>query len=177
MIITIFEVITNFFYRGEVKDNVCYGFGLQMYNWKLPQVNSLFILWGMVLWQDTIFTKAMDRILWSIKTTRSAVFPKKHLCEKTRKCASLKNPSFFSNKFWATRRRAMEKNLTRTQNFPNIGWETLPTTALTPKKTDDAGQKIELQDIYGSKPTLDFLKIPYSYLIFISCRIETSLNV
>ena len=52
----------------------------QMDNWKLPYVNLSPNVWRIALWQHTIFTEVMDRTLWSIKCSRLAVFPEKHLC-------------------------------------------------------------------------------------------------
>ena len=57
----------------------------QMYNWKLPDVNSPLNVWGMALWHHTNFTDAMDRILWNIKASKSAEFLEIHLCENNRK--------------------------------------------------------------------------------------------
>ena len=83
----------------------------QMDNWKLPHVNSTLNVWGIALWQHTIFTEVTNRTVWSIKHSRSAVFLKIHLCENERKRSLYRLPSIFSNVFvWATRRRAMERS-------------------------------------------------------------------
>ena len=112
MMISSVNVSTNLFQKGEVKDNVCYRFSRQKYNWKLPHLKSLFKGWGIALWQDTIFTESMEWNLWNIKSSRSAVFLKIHLCENKRKRTLVGFPSIFSNFFlWATRRRrAMERS-------------------------------------------------------------------
>ena len=83
----------------------------QMDNWKLPHVNSSLNVWGMALWQHSIFTEVRDRTLWSIKCSRSAVFPKKHLCGNKTKRSLLRILSIFSNVFvWATTGGAMESS-------------------------------------------------------------------
>ena len=82
-----------------------------MYYWNLPHVNSSLNVWGIAIWQHTIFTVNMDRSLWSINCSRSAVFLKIHLCENKRKRSLVRNPSIVSNVFvWATRRRAMDRS-------------------------------------------------------------------
>ena len=82
-----------------------------MDNLKPPHVNSSLNVWGTALWQHTFFAEVTDRILWSKKYTRSAVFLKIHLCENKRKRSFVRIPSFFSNVFvWATRRRAIERS-------------------------------------------------------------------
>ena len=68
---------------------MCYRFSRQMYNWNLPHVPSCLSVWGIALWQHTIFTVVTDRILWSIKCCRSAVFLEIHLCENKRKRSSV----------------------------------------------------------------------------------------
>ena len=74
-------LIPTYFKSGEVKDNACFWFSRQMYNWKLPHVSSLLNVWGIAKWQHTIFTEPMEKTLWSIKSSRSAVFLKIHICE------------------------------------------------------------------------------------------------
>ena len=82
-----------------------------MYNWQLAHVNSSLNMWGIALWQHTTFTVVTDRILWSIKCGRSAIFLEIHLFENKRKRSLVRIPPIFSNVFvWATRRRAMERN-------------------------------------------------------------------
>ena len=105
------NVITNLFLGRELKDNACYRVSRQMDNWKLPHVNSSLNVWGIALWQHTIFTEVTDRTLWSIKYGRSAVFLRKHPCENKRKRSLGRIPSSFSKNFvWATRRRAIERS-------------------------------------------------------------------
>ena len=70
-----------------------------MYNWNLPDVNSSLNVWGRAIWQHTIFTVYTDRIVWSIKCSRSAAFLKIHLCENKRKRSLVRIPSVFSNVF------------------------------------------------------------------------------
>ena len=83
----------------------------QMDNWKLPLVNSSLNVWGLTLWQHTIFIEVTDRTLRSIKCSRSAVFLKIHRCENKWKLLLVGNPSIFCNVFgWETRRRAMERS-------------------------------------------------------------------
>ena len=83
----------------------------QMDNWKLPHVNLSLYLWGIALWQHTIFTEYTNRTLWILKCSRSAVFLKIHLCENKRKRSSVRILSIFSNVFvWATRKRPMERS-------------------------------------------------------------------
>ena len=102
---------TKLFWSGDLKDNACYRFSRQMYNWNLPHVNSSLNVWGRAIWQHTIFTVVTDRTLWSIKCSRSAVFLEIHLCGNKRKRSLVRLPSIFSNVFgWATRRRAMERS-------------------------------------------------------------------
>ena len=74
-------LIPTYFKSGEVKDNACFWFSRQMLNWKLPHVSSLLNVWGIAKWQHTIFTEPMEKTLWSIKSSRSAVFLKIHICE------------------------------------------------------------------------------------------------
>ena len=103
------NVITNLFWRGELKDNACYRVSRQMDNWKLPHINSSLNVWGIALWQHTIFTDVTDRTLWSIKDSRSAVFLRRHLCGNKRKRSLVRILSNFSNVFvWITRKRAIE---------------------------------------------------------------------
>ena len=83
----------------------------EMDNWKLPHVNLALNVWGIAMWQHTFFTEVTDRTLWSKKCSRSAPFPKIHLCGNKKKRSLLRNLSIFSNVFvWATRRRAMERS-------------------------------------------------------------------
>ena len=83
----------------------------QMDNWKLPHVISSPNVWGIALWQHTIFTEVTDRTPWSIKCSRSAVFLNMHLCENKRKLCLVRFPAIFCYNFvWATRRRAMERS-------------------------------------------------------------------
>ena len=85
--------------------------GLQMDNWKLPHVNSSLNVQGIPLKQHSNFTEVTDRTLWSIKSSRSAVFLKKHFCENKRKRSLVGIQSIFSIVFlWATKRRAMERS-------------------------------------------------------------------
>ena len=101
----------NFFQRGELKDNVYHRCSHQMYSWKLPTIKSSHNVWGIALWQHTIFTEVTDRTLWSIKCSRSEVFLKIHLCENKRKRFLFRIPTIISNAFvWATRRGAMERS-------------------------------------------------------------------
>ena len=103
--------ITNLFQRGVLKENARYRVSRQMDKWKLPHVNSSLNGWGIALWQHTIFIEVTDRILWSIKYSRSAVFLRIHLCENKRKRSLVRIPSIFSNVFvWATRRRTIERS-------------------------------------------------------------------
>ena len=71
----------------------------QMDNWKLPHVTLSLNVWGIALWQHTNFTEARDTTLWSMKCSRSAVFPEKHLCGNKRKRSLLRILSIFSNVF------------------------------------------------------------------------------
>ena len=101
----------NLFQRGELKDNACFGFSLQMYNWKLPHINSSLNVWGVAIWQHSFFKEVTDGTLWSIKCSRSTVFLKIHLCKNKRKRSLIRVSSFFSNVFvWARRRRAMGRS-------------------------------------------------------------------
>ena len=102
---------TKLFWSGELKGNACYRFSRQMYNWSLPHVNSSVNVWGIAIWQHTIFTVVTDRTLWSIKCCRLAVFLEIHLCENKRKRSLVRIPSIYSNVLvWATRRRTMERS-------------------------------------------------------------------
>ena len=105
------NVITNLFWRAELKDNAWYRISGQMDNWKLPHVNSSLNVWEIALWQHTIFTEVTDRTLGSIKYSRSAVFLRIHHCENKRKPSLVRILSNFSNVFvWTTRRRAIERS-------------------------------------------------------------------
>ena len=107
MMISPVNVKTNFFWRGERKDNVCYRLSYQMYNSKLSHVNSPLNVWGVAVWQHTSFTKAVYRTLWNIKSNRIAVFLKTHLCENKINLTLVGFPCIFSFVFvWARRRRA-----------------------------------------------------------------------
>ena len=53
-----------------------------MYYWRLPQSNWPLNVWGIALWQHTIFKELMDRTLWRIRSSRSAVLVKLNFCEK-----------------------------------------------------------------------------------------------
>ena len=93
------------------KNNACYGFNHQMYNWSLPYVNSSLNVRGVAIWQHKIFKVVTDRSLWSKKYRRSAVFLKKHLRGNESKRSSVRIPSIFSNGLaWATTRRTMERS-------------------------------------------------------------------
>ena len=70
---------TNWLYRGEIKDNTCYRVGRQMENRNLPHVNPSLNVWGIALWQHTIFTEVTDRTLFCIKDSRSGEFIRLHL--------------------------------------------------------------------------------------------------
>ena len=109
LILSSVNVITNLFQRGKLKDNACYRVSRQMDNWKLPHINSSLNVWGIALWQHTIFTEVTDRTLWSIKDSRSAVFLRRRLCENKRNRSLVRIPPIFSKVFvWATGRRAIE---------------------------------------------------------------------
>ena len=45
-----------------------------MDNWKLPHINSSLNVWGIALWQHTIFTEVSDRTLWSTKIADQQCF-------------------------------------------------------------------------------------------------------
>ena len=93
----------------------------QMDNWKLPHVNSSLNVWEIALWQHTIFTEITDRTLCSIKSSRSAVFLKKHLRENKWIRFLVRTSSVFSKVFvWATRRRAMERSWHLRSNYPML---------------------------------------------------------
>ena len=115
------NVNNSLFWRGELKDKVCYIFSHQMYNWKLPHINSLLNVWEIALWQHTIFTKHMDRTLRSVTSSTPALFLRKHLCKNKRKSSSFRLPSIFSNVFvWATRRRAVERRWHLHNIYPTL---------------------------------------------------------
>ena len=57
-IVSIVNVKTKLFWRGELKDNDCYRFSRHMYIWKLPQVISPLNLERLVLWQ-TLFSQRL----------------------------------------------------------------------------------------------------------------------
>ena len=104
------NVNTNLFLRGKLKDNMCYRLSHQMYNWKMPHVNSSLNVWGVALWRHTGFTEVVDRTLWSIKSSRLSVCLRIDLCENKRKRTLVGFPSNFSIVFvWATRRKAMKR--------------------------------------------------------------------
>ena len=155
MMISSVNVIINLFYRGELKDNACYRVSRQMDNWKLPHVNSSLNVWGIALWQHTIFTEVTDRTLWSIKYSRSAVFLRIRLCENKRKRSLVRIASICFQCFCVSNKKESDwKKLTPTQHLPNIGCGTLPPTFLKLIKTNNASSKIEFQDMCGSKHTL-----------------------
>ena len=105
------NVNTNLFQRGELKDNACYKFCRQVYNWQLPHVNSSVNMWGLALWQHKTSTVVTGRTLWSIKGCRSTVFLEIHFCKNKRKRSLVTISPILSNVFvWATRRRAMERS-------------------------------------------------------------------
>ena len=80
-------------------------------NWKLPHVNSSLNVWGIPLWQHTIFTEVTDRTLWIIKCSRSGVFLKIQLCKNKTISSRTRILSVLSNVFvWATTRWAMERS-------------------------------------------------------------------
>ena len=85
------------------------------------------------------FHKVRDRTLWSKKSSRSAVFPKKHLCGNKRKRSLLRLLFIFSNVFCVSKKKKSDgKQPTSTQDLPDIGCGTLPNTILTLIKTDKA---------------------------------------
>ena len=136
------NVNTNLFQREGVKNNVCYRFSRQMYNWKLPHVNlPLSVRWG-AIWQHTIVREAMDRTLCSKESSRSAVFAKKQLFENKRK-RTLEKVFPFSPMILFDHDEEEErwKKLIDTQNFSNIGCGTLLKEGLDTEKTDDAWSK------------------------------------
>ena len=111
MMTSFFNANTSLFLRGELKDNACYRISRQMDNWKLPHVNSSLNLWGIALSQHAISTGVMDRTLWSIKSSRSALFLKLNVCENKRIGNLVRIPSILSNVFlWTTGRIAMERS-------------------------------------------------------------------
>ena len=116
------NVETNLFHKTEVNDKVCFGFIYQMYNWKLPQINSPLNFWGRAFWQHTIFIEPIKTTLWSINCSRSAVFLKIHIRENKLKCTLFRIFSIFSNVFvWATmRRRAMERSWHLHNFYPTL---------------------------------------------------------
>ena len=99
MMISSVNVITNLIRRRDIKENACYRVSRQMDNCKLPHVNSSLNVWGIALWQHTIFTEVTDRTLWSMKNSRSAVFYRIQMWEKERKPSLVKNPLFFIKAF------------------------------------------------------------------------------
>ena len=151
MMISYANVNSNLFWRRALKDNVCYRFFHQMFNWKLPHINSLLNVWEIALWQHTIFTEDMDRTVWRITSSRPAVFFKIHLCENKRKRSLVRIPSIFSNVFVSVTRRAVERSWHLHSIYPKFASGTLATTVLTLTKTDDAEWKIDFQDMFASK--------------------------
>ena len=124
-----------------------------MYNWKLPHINPLLNVWEKAVWQHIIFTEDMDRTLWSIISSRPAVFLKIHFCGNKRKRYLLRFSYIFSNVILVSNKKSGGKKLTLTQHLSDFGCETLPATVLTLIKTDDAAWKINFQDTFGSEHT------------------------
>ena len=73
MMISSVNNITKLLKKGELKDTACYRVSRQLYNCKVSHVNSSRHVWIMTTHN---FTVVRDRTLWSIKCSRSAVFPK-----------------------------------------------------------------------------------------------------
>ena len=107
-----------------MKDNVCYRFSRQVYSWKVPLINSPLNVWGIEIWQQTIFTEVTVKTLWSIKSRGSAVCLEINLGGNRRKPTLVRIPSKsknFSNVLvWATRRRAMERSWHPQSIYPNM---------------------------------------------------------
>ena len=82
-----------------------------------PHVISPLNMRRIALWQHTIFTEAMDRTQWSRKSSRSAVFLKKHICENKWKSAiQFWQIYFVSNE----EKKSDGKKLTPTQHLSKI---------------------------------------------------------
>ena len=81
----------------------------------------------------------MDRTLLSIKSSTSAVFLKKDLCESKRRRTFEGVQSIFTSVFGEQQgEKGRRQELAPKQNLRQMGCWTLPTTVLTPKITDDA---------------------------------------
>ena len=81
-----------------------------MYNWKLPHVSLSLSMWGIALWQHTIFIVVTGRTLLSIKYSISAVFLKLHFCEIKKERSLVRIPYVYSNVFVLETRIAMERS-------------------------------------------------------------------
>ena len=113
------NVDTNLFWGIELKDHVCYRYSHQMYNWRRPHNMSHFNVWGIGLWQHTIFTEVLDRNLLSITSSRSVMFFKTHLRENKIKRTLIRLSSIFSFFLvWATRGTTWEEADTYTASTP-----------------------------------------------------------
>ena len=114
----------------------------------------------MALRQDKIFAEFIDRILWTVRSSRLAVFLKPLPPEKEN-APPLEFFQFFP--MFLVEQQGEEQRwekLTGTQKFRIVGCEKIPTTDLTPIKTDDAPSKSEVQDMCGSKITLGIPQTP-----------------
>ena len=111
VLVSTFNVDINLLNQREVKDIVCCRFSCQMNKWNLPHVFSPLNLRGKALWQHTIFRKARDKTLWRKKLSKSAVYPKLHVCENHTNSILVRLLSVSSNVcLRATRWKAMAKS-------------------------------------------------------------------
>ena len=81
-----------------------------MYNWKLPHISWSLSVWGIALWQHTIFIVVTDRTLLSIKYSRSALFFKTHFCEIEEERSLVRIPHVYSNVSVLETRIALERS-------------------------------------------------------------------
>ena len=90
-----------------------------------------------------------------MKSSKPTVFLNLHRCENKRKRTFSKIPPLSSVILYEQKWKENDgKNLTATENPPDIGFEKLPNTVLTHIKYDNAWSEIEFQGMCGSKHTL-----------------------
>ena len=90
-------------------------------------------------YDNTLISQKLQTELWSIKCSRSAVFPEIHLCENKTKRSLVQNFFLFLQCFCVSNKKKSDgKKLTTTQHLPDIECGTLPTKILNLIKTENA---------------------------------------
>ena len=136
--------------------------------------NSPLNVWGIALWQHTVFTEPLERTLWSIKSSRSAVFHRKHICEGKKICTLLRILSVFSHvPVWATRRRrAMERIWHLHSIYPILDAGRYLPQSWHLSKVTMLNRKSNLKTCVAQNIPKVSYKIPNFKLIVKNCRIK-----